>query len=250
MIRGKSNRWRIRGGVVANRASLEGASSHTFDNRLDSILKLLLGACNDTAREIRERFYLVNIHANAINVGIAGRFEDALTGQSCNLEQHVRALADELLGNCFTGRGIIEPLCRVWVRLLVERLDIGVNRLRASYIACIVGHNCRDVRAAHGANGARLGDAGSNDSSQITSLLFCKHNSLVVREQGCGITRARKGRITNSALVYTDALVNANEGHVRVLQGGGGRIRADQETDGDNHIEALVYEGLDVLPVV
>ena len=63
---------------------------------------------------------------------IASRFEHALAGEAGDLEQHVCALADELLGNRLASGGIIEALGRIGVRFLVQVLDVGVDRLGAA----------------------------------------------------------------------------------------------------------------------
>src|SRR6185436_15317728 len=106
VIRGESNGGRRGGCIVAHGARNEGAGCGTLSDRLNCILKLLLGAGDDALRQVRESLHLVDIYADAVNAGIAGGFKNALACQAGDLEQHICTLPDELLGNGFTGRRI------------------------------------------------------------------------------------------------------------------------------------------------
>ncbi len=81
-------------------------------------------------------------------------------------------------------------------------------------------------------------------------MLFREHDALIVREQRGRVACACKCGIGRTFCIHADALVNANERHVRVFLGGDGCVCSNQEPDGDDHVEALVDEGLDVLSVV
>src|ERR1051326_4742768 len=118
MIGSETNGWRIRGSIVSHRACLEITGRHTLGHCRNSIFEFLLSACDDTLGEVRECFHLVNIYTDAIDIGIAGCFENALSGQTGDLEEYVCLLGDELFGDRLTGRRVIEALRWVWICLL------------------------------------------------------------------------------------------------------------------------------------
>src|SRR6266508_1858398 len=72
VIWGQANGGRRGGRVVAHCSGNKVATCGTLSNCLNSILELLLGACDDTLRQVRERQRLVDIDTNAVNTSITG----------------------------------------------------------------------------------------------------------------------------------------------------------------------------------
>src|SRR4029453_19044420 len=86
-------------GVVEDGAGLEVAGGSAQDRRVDGVLELLSGAGDQARRNGRDGHSLIDVDADAMDVGGAGRREGALAGQPGDLEDDVRALLDLLLGN-------------------------------------------------------------------------------------------------------------------------------------------------------
>ena len=99
---------------------------------------------------------LVDVDADAVEVRVAHGLERALAGEARDLEDHVGVLVDELLGDRATLGRVVEALGRIRIGLLVEDLDIRLDRLRAVLVAAPVVDDRRDVRATDGADRAAL----------------------------------------------------------------------------------------------
>src|SRR5262249_26383468 len=156
--------------VVRDGAGLERAIRRALDDRLDGVLELLLGARDDARGELRQADGLVDVDADAPLLLVADGLEDALPGEAGDLEEHVGALAHELLGDRPALRWVVEALRRIRVGLWVEALAVRLDALRAVLVAAPVVHDGRDVRAAHGADGAALGEAARHDAGEVAGL--------------------------------------------------------------------------------
>ena len=146
--------------------------------------------------------------------------------------------------------GSLKPLAGSGSDLLVQDLDVRLDRLRAVLVAAPVVDDGRDVGAADGADRVRLGEARGDDAGEVAGLCLGEDDALVVGEQRGRITRAGECGIRNAPLVDADPLVDANELDVRVLASRNRRVGADQEADGHDDVEVLVDERLDVCAVV
>ena len=136
-------------------AGHERAVGDALDDRLDGVLELLLGAGDDARRRGSAGSTAWSTSTPMPwTSGIADGLEHALAGQTGDLEEHVGALADELLGDRPALGRVIEALGRIRVGLLVEDLDVGLDRLRAVLVAAPVVDDGRDVGAADGADRA------------------------------------------------------------------------------------------------
>ena len=191
----EADRRRRRRRVVEHGPGLEVAGGLAEDRRLDGVLQLLLGAGDQARGDGRDGQGLVDVDADAVDLRGAGGLEGALAGQPGDLEDDVRALLDLLLGDRLALGRVVEALGRIRVGLLVEDLDVRLDRLGAVLVAAPVVDDGRDVRATDGADRAGLGQAGRDDAGEVARLGLGEDDALVVREQRRGVALAGERRI-------------------------------------------------------
>ena len=168
----------------------------------------------------------------------ADRLEGALSGQAGDLEDDVGVTAGELAGERLALGRVVEPDRRVRIGLLVEDLDVRLDRLGAVLVAAPVVGDGRDVRCRRRRRSCPI-------------LLRCwprrcpRGSPAGPRRRRCpgssaGAWRRRPRTRTSDRDrlgVDADALVDTDELDVGVGLGGLGRVGPDEEADGDDDVE-------------
>ena len=162
------------------------------------------------------------------------------------------ALADDLLlGDRLALGRVVEALGRIRVGLLVEDLDVRLDRLGAVLVAAPVVDDGRDVRAADRADRAGLGQAGGDDAGEIARLGLGEDDALVVREQRGRVALAGEGRRPDAPFSSTQTPWSTPMNVMFGLALAAFAVSVpDQEADRHDDVVALVDEALDVRGVV
>src|SRR5438552_8961484 len=140
------------------------------------VLKVLLRAGDDAGGGVGERQVLVDIDADAVDLGVARRAQHARAGEAGDLEENVDALADHGL------RRSLALVRRVEVLDVVDAdRDGRLDRLRAVLVTLDVVHDRWDVRAsADCPDLAALGDRAGDDAREVTRLSLIEQEPLIV----------------------------------------------------------------------